>query len=745
MKRKKNTEKTERKMSIRLKVIGIGGSAIILSIVGIAVVAIMVGSSAIEKQAFNQLEAVNNIKKTQIESFFFERGGDIKVLANSPFTKQAVNELGTVFEAAGGSKSGNYKGLGEGKYVAPAEYRRAHDKYFPVFKHYMEEYGYYDIFLMHADDGETFLTVTKEPDFGTRVSEIDSSLRDVWEIARKEGRVAVSDTKPYKPSNDAPAQFIAYPVKEGGRTIGILAFQISIDAIGKIMKERSGMGKTGESYLVGKDKLMRSDSFIDPENHSVAASFKNPEKGSVDTEAVKLAFEGKDEIKVIDDYNGNPVLSAYQPVKVGEDVTWAMMSEIDEAEVAEPVNALRNYIIIIAVVIVAIAGFIFFLFVNRSIVKPIMLINEVTAFMAQGDLTKNVDFSSNDELGELSKSFNTFIKNIHQMVSQMVGASQNLAQAVEQIASGNQTLSQRTSEQASSLEEIASTVEEAAAAIKQNAENSEQASTMSDTSYKQATEGGQLIKDSVTSINEINETSKQIGDIISVINEIAFQTNLLALNAAVEAARAGEQGRGFAVVAGEVRNLAQRSGNAAKEIGELIKNSVDKIEAGTELANKSGDSIKEIIDGAEKVSKVIAEISTASIEQRQGIEQINTAVVEMDSMTQQNASLVEETASASEEMSNQAEDLLSMTRQFTINGNGRGGENIAAGQRRQLHARETGSHEEPGKTVPGGAAAGVNGNGTGKDETNAKPSVEAKPERDENLEEAMKEEGLEQF
>jgi len=177
-----------------------------------------------------------------------------------------------------------------------------------------------------------------------------------------------------------------------------------------------------------------------------------------------------------------------------------------------------------------------------------------------------------------------------------------------------------------------------------------------------------VVDDAVEAINRINESGKKIGEIISMINDISFQTNLLALNAAVEAARAGESGRGFAVVAGEVRNLAQRSGNAAKEISELINESVNRVEKGTELVNKSGDSLRDIIQSVQQVSQLVSEIAAASEEQRQGVDQINVAVADMDTMTQQNAALVEETASASEEMANQAQELVGMMERFVISG-----------------------------------------------------------------------------
>ena len=728
------------RISLKVKIVGLGITAIVMSIVAVALFAYFIASSALHQQAFNSLTAINQMKKIQIENFFKERGGDVQVLAENPFTRQAFRDLAAVFETGGASKGGNFKGLLNGKFIAPAEYRTVHAKYHSVFKHYMELYGYYDIFLMQVDDGDSIYTVTKEGDFGTMTSQVDSSLRDVWRIAVKESRVAISDTKPYAPSGDAPAQFIAFPIKEGGRTLGVLAFQISIEAINGIMKVREGMGKTGESYLVGKDLLMRSDSFLDAKNHTVAASFKNPDKGKVDTEAPKEALQGNSDTKIITDYNGNPVLSAYQPVKVGADVTWAMMSEIDEAEISEPVDLLRNWILGISAAILALASFIFFVVVKKNILNPVMMLRSVSTALANGDLTENVDYEADDEIGDLAVDFNSFIDSIRTMVGNIITSSQNLAQAVQQIASGNQTLSQRTSEQASSLEEIASTLEESTATINQNAENTGEASKLSDASRVMAEKGNSVVADAVGAINEINVSSTKISEITSVINEIAFQTNLLALNAAVEAARAGEQGRGFAVVAGEVRNLAQRSSTAAKEIEDLIKDSIEKIERGTALSNESGEALKEIMGSIDSVGKIVAEISTASLEQKQGMNQINTAVTEMDSMTQQNASLVEETASASEEMSNQASDLLAMVEQFKVDEGGLTSTVGAVKQKQVQHLHAADGQQA--KPAPGAAPKEGNGNGKPK----AAKTVAAPPTKGEGeLSDMMKDEGFEEF
>ncbi len=344
---------------------------------------------------------------------------------------------------------------------------------------------------------------------------------------------------------------------------------------------------------------------------------------------------------------------------------WIVGTGIYIEDVNEEIAAIYSKMIAIFSGISLIMIIVLFI-VARAISRPVGKILDFANNLADGDFTRRIDLSQNDEFGKLGTAINTAADNLEKLISEVLVASQNLAQAVDQIASGNQNLSQRTSEQASSLEEIASTIEEATAAIRQNADNSGEANKLAEVTTKMAEEGNHVVVDAVASINEINKSSKKIEEIISLINEISFQTNLLALNAAVEAARAGEQGRGFAVVAGEVRNLAQRSANAAKEIGALIKDSLEKIGVGTDLSNRSGDALREIVASMKNVARIISEIAAASHEQKQGIDQINIAVSEMDTMTQQNAALVEETASAGEEMASQAKELQAMMERFKI-------------------------------------------------------------------------------
>ena len=310
----------------------------------------------------------------------------------------------------------------------------------------------------------------------------------------------------------------------------------------------------------------------------------------------------------------------------------------------------------------------------NAVVAPIKEGKRVMSALAEGDLTKKMDGDFKGEFAELRDAINESVTNLFNMVNEIRSASGNIASGSGEIAQGNADLSQRTEEQASSLEETASSMEEMTSTVKQNADNARQANQLASEARTQAEKGGAVVTNAITAMSEINSSSKKISDIIGVIDEIAFQTNLLALNAAVEAARAGEQGRGFAVVAGEVRNLAQRSAGAAKEIKSLIKDSVEKVDEGSKLVDESGATLTEIVSAVQKVSDIIAEISAAGQEQSSGIEQVNKAVMQMDEMTQQNAALVEQAASASESMEEQAKGLIKLMEFFEIgNSGGTGG------------------------------------------------------------------------
>ncbi|WP_404342063.1 methyl-accepting chemotaxis protein [Pseudoalteromonas mariniglutinosa] len=286
--------------------------------------------------------------------------------------------------------------------------------------------------------------------------------------------------------------------------------------------------------------------------------------------------------------------------------------------------------------------------------------------LANGDLSKRIQQEYQGSFERLKRDANATADKLTEVINRINTSATLVASGAEEISQGNADLSQRTEEQASSLEETASSMEEMTSTVRQNADNAKVANELAEETRDKAQLGGEVVNRAVVSMSAINESSKKIADIISVIDEIAFQTNLLALNAAVEAARAGEQGRGFAVVAGEVRNLAQRSAGAAKEIKELIRDSVGKVEDGTLLVNESGATLKEIVAAVQKVTEMISGIAAASEEQSAGIEQVNKAISQMDEMTQQNAALVEQASAAGESMAEQANDMSRLLNFFTL-------------------------------------------------------------------------------
>jgi methyl-accepting chemotaxis protein len=307
--------------------------------------------------------------------------------------------------------------------------------------------------------------------------------------------------------------------------------------------------------------------------------------------------------------------------------------------------------------------------VTRSIIRPLKDAVAIAKTVASGDLSSTIISTSTDETGQLLDSLRVMNGNLLEIVAKVHASTDTIATASSEIAAGNLDLSSRTEQQASTLEETVSSMEELTTTVKQNADNARQANKLAEGASAVANQGGEAVARVIATMNSIDDSSKRIVDIIAVIDGIAFQTNILALNAAVEAARAGEQGRGFAVVASEVRNLAQRSAAAAKEIKSLISDSVQKVSVGSELVTEAGVTIEQIVQSVRQVNDIIAEISTASSEQEQSIGQINQAITEMDTVTQQNAALVEEAAAAAQSLQEQSNGLVEVVSFFKLAAN----------------------------------------------------------------------------
>ena len=838
-----------------------------------------------------------------------------------------------------------------------SSYSMLHQALHPSLRGFLEQFGYYDIMIVDPKSGDIVYTVFKEIDFSTSLSTgpfADTSLGEAFKkaMAINDGstRTVLTDFRPYTPSYSAPASFISTPIYNEGEVVGILIFQIPIDEINAIMSERAGMGETGESYLVGPDYLMRSDSFFNKEHHGVITSFKNPELGSTKTDVTQKAFAGESGILRTTNYQQMEVLSSYSLIKLG-DFDWAIVAEQEVSETFAEVEGLISLTVLVGILCAILVTFVA-LWMSKLISKPINLVadaiektaktgsfnhavnyknndevgqmaasfdgllrsmstmfnetnevlkevaqggydasiktsyygdmallcdgvnntvaeirtaqleqqklgvmaeqkaqeaeelakqakedadtangikqaldaantsvmmadanntivytnialdqmmsaveadlrkdlpqfnaqtligtnmdvfhknpqhqknlisglktsldtqievggrvfrlvanpifreqervgttvewedrtdevgiereidtaiaaaatgdfsntlsldekdgfflslstglnklltttqmtisdvNQVVESMSQGDLTQKITTDYDGLFGELKDNLNNTVDKLTGVVRHIGESSQSVLTGATEIEAGMHDLSRRTEDQAAALEESASSMNQMTESVTSNSSRAIQADDMAKDATQKATQGGEIIAETVTAMKSINDASNSIANIISVVEEIAFQTNLLALNAAVEAARAGEQGRGFAVVAAEVRQLAQRSSASSKEIKVLIQDSVDKVSIGSNLVAQSGETLNEIVSAVSMVGETISEIAKASQEQSTGIGQVNVAIGSMDDMTQQNSALVEEATAASSNMSTQSRSMADSARFF---------------------------------------------------------------------------------
>jgi methyl-accepting chemotaxis protein len=581
------------------------GSFLLVGIIPLLVMGIISlwqTSDALKIQVFNQLQIAREIKKSQLEKMFTAQLEVVKKNAALENVRRFFLEFENI-------------GLMQG--FDSEDYKAALGDYDSILQFYSQ--GFEDLFLI-SQKGDVVYSVKHNSDFGVNLlsgQHQDSGLARAFNKAIK-GEIAFEDFAFYAPMNNSLVSFFAAPIAdESGKIIGVMALPRQINDVNVIMGERSGMGKTGETYLVGNDHLMVSDSFLDPKNHSAVASHSNPQLGKAENESSRQAIAGKTGFGIHRNYLGNEVLSSYTPIKIG-DTTWALIAEMNKSEAFTSINAIKLFTAALtAICIVVIAAVAFF--ITRSISNPINLI------------TNSLNLNAN-----------------------------HVFTASLQVASSSHSLAEGASQQAAALEETSSSLEEMSSLTQQNANNAGEADKLMEKANTVVDGANTSMQELTQSMEEISKASEDTQKIIKTIDEIAFQANLLALNAAVEAARAGEAGAGFAVVADEVRNLAMRAADAARNTATLIEGTVNKIKAGSQLVTKTSQDFKQVTESTAKVTALVAEIATASDEQSHGINQINKAVTEMDKVVQLTAANAMENASSSEEMTGQAEQMKTL-------------------------------------------------------------------------------------
>jgi methyl-accepting chemotaxis protein len=783
--------KMKMKTKFILSVVFVGIISVLLASAMVGWTSTESGKQALEKSAKEQLIAIREIKKAQIEDYFHFIEDQVTTFSNDRMIIDAMKEFSLAFNSYIGEQdlSGHinnidvsayyydefntqYAELNEGntldinqlisglddealalqhKYIQTnphplgakdelldaggnSRYEFVHKKYHAHIRDYLQKFGYYDIFLVDSNTGDIVYSVSKALDYATSLIDgpyADSGIAEAFKGANalnENDSFVLTDFKPYSPSYESPASFIASPIYDNGVKQGVLIFQMPVDKINEIMTYNqqwaaSGLGKSGETYLVGSDKTMRSiGRFIIDDRESYLSLLNDTgyskdlittisNKGttiglqSVDTKGVNAALNGQTGFEIFPDYRGVSVLSAYSPIQIAG-LKWVIMSEIDEVEAFAPVQTLINnvkYFALVSVLIIAGIAIIMGLLLGQVVSKPLLRMRKMKDAVTDcvndiaggaGDLTFRLDDSEKDEFSDMATAINSFVETMQAVIREVVNAASKVASASEDLLKIVANTNEGVERQYKETEQLATTMNEMISTAQDVASNASGAALSANEADEKAKNGLNIVTATVDSINllasEVEKTSDEIsllendsqsiGSVLDVIRDIAEQTNLLALNAAIEAARAGEQGRGFAVVADEVRTLASRTQSSTQEIQQMIENLQNRTRHANQMMQNSCSNAKKSVTNAaeagaalQAISEAISnidllntQIATAAEEQTAAAEEINKTVVSLSDIESDTATSSEYIKTASNSLTQLAHGLESHVTQFKI-------------------------------------------------------------------------------